>query len=307
MFRAMRFIAFLAVIAAVVATSHAQVADPMKVQTLIAMVDYKNPPDFRKGTWIRYDVKGGSVSGQTQSFRSTLLVPGEERFWGDDGFWLETWTELRPGVNAAAATLMSYAAFQDSFPYERLQHYMRKTAAAAEEGLRPTEEVVRRSMTAARVRKWLVSTDSWKVDTLGPDTVITPIGTFNVIKVQLQRGTGATQDTRDSTIYSETREYRTEYRSAEVPITHIVREDIELTARRRAWRVGQSQEGAPFQLIERSWLTSRLVEKGEGGLTSMILPPSRQKSLREQFPAEFATRKPVVKTPGKTGATPKSR
>lgn len=304
MFRATRLLAVLLAVAALIATSNVQGQTPDRVQNLIAMVDYLNPPDFKKGTWIRYAAQGGSVSGQTQQFRSTLLIAGEERFWGDDGFWLETWTEMAPGVNGASAALMSYATFQDSFPYTRLQHYMRKTAAPGE--LRPTEEIVRRSITAARVRKWLTSVDGWDVDTLGPDTVVTPLGTLPVIKVRLQRGTGKTEDSRDSTIYTEVRESRIEFRSMEVPITHIAREDIEWTSRRRAWRIGQSQEGAPFQLIERSFLSSRAVEKGDGGLASLILPPHRQKSLREQFPSEFAAKKPV-KTPGKTGTTPKTR
>jgi len=306
MFRAMRLLAAVVAVAALIATSNAQVgSDPDRIQNLIAMVDYQHPPDFKTGTWVRYSVTGGSVTGQSQAFRTTILVPAEERFWGDDGFWLETWTEVHPGVNGAAAALMSYATFQDSFPIQRMQHYMRKTAAPGDD--KPTEEIVRRSITAARVRKWLTSTDDWKIDTLGADTLITPIGNLAVVKVRIQRGTGATQDTRDSTVYTEARETRIEYRSPQVPITHIAREDIEWTSQRRAWRIGQSQEGAPFQLIERSWLSSRIVEKGQGGLHSMILPLSREKSLREQFPSEFADKKPAVRAPGKTGTSPKTR
>ena len=52
---------------------------------------------------------------------------------------------------------------------------------------------------------------------------------------------------------------------------------------------------------------SRIEAKGEGGLTSMILPPNRQKSLRELYPAEFASKKAVVKPPGKAGTSSKSR
>lgn len=308
MFRAIRVPALLLAAAAVFAISNAAAQDPEKVQSLVSMVDYLHPPDFKKGSWIRYRVQGGSASGQSQNFHTTLLIAGEERFWGDDGFWLETWTEVAPGVNASSAALMSYATFQDSFPYARIQHYMRKTAMPGGDDGRPlSEEVMRRSITAARVRKWLSSEDPWKTDTLGPDTVATPFGTFPVIKVRLQRGTGKTEDSRDSTVYTESRETRIEYRTLGVPITHIAREDIEYVAQRRAWRVGASQEGAPFQLIERSWLSSRIVEKGESGLASMVLPPSRQKSLREQFPSEFAAKRPAVKVPGKSGTAPGSR
>ena len=308
MFRAMRLIAAALALAAVVTVSNAQIGtDPDRIQNLIAMVDYLHPPDFKAGTWIRYSVETGSVSGQSQKLATTLLVPGEERFWGEDGFWLETQTELRPGVGGAVATLMSYSAFEDSFPIQRMQHYMRKTATPEGEG-KVTEEIVRRSITAARVRKWLSSSEDWKTDTLGPDTLHTPWGVLDVIKVRIQRGTGATQDTRDSTVYMESRETRIEYRSMKVPITHIAREDVEWAAKRRAWRIGQSQEGAPFQLIDRSWVVSRVAAQGTSGLASMVFPPSRQKSLRQLYPAEFASKKPAVATPPrKSGTSPRSR
>ena len=157
------------------------------------------------------------------------------------------------------------------------------------------------------MRKWLSSAEDWKTDTLEPDTLHTPLGVLDVIKVRMQRGTGATQDTRDSTVYTEARESRIEYRSLKVPITHIAREDVEWSSQRRAWRIGQSQEGAPFQLIDRSWVSSRVAATGTTGVTSLVLPPSRQRSLRQQFPAEFAAKKPAAATPRKSGTSPASR
>lgn len=301
MSRAMRLCAAV-LVATALAVPAVRAQDPSKVNNLIGMVDYSKPPDFRTGTWIRYEVTGGSATGQSHRFWTTMLIAGEERFWGDDGFWLETWTEYVPDQPAAAATLMSYAAFRDSFPHARFQHYMRKTAASGDDESVPVvEEVVKRSLTTARVRKWLSRDDDWKRDTVGRDTVITPLGTFDCVKIELQRGIGKTEDTPDSTIYTETRETRTEYRTREVPISHIAREDIEYSARRRAWRRGQSEEGAPFQTLERSWLSSRAIGKGEGDKASRVLPAARQKSLREQFPAEFAAKKPAGR-PAKTGS-----
>lgn len=300
MSRAMRLGAAV-LAAAALSIPEVRAQDPSKVNNLIGMVDYSKPPDFRTGTWIRYQVTSGSATGQSQRFWTTMLIAGEERFWGDDGFWLETWTEYVPDLPAAAATLMSYAVFQDSFPHARFQHYMRKTAAPGDESAPVVEEVVKRSLTTARVRKWLSREDDFKRDTLGRDTVVTPLGTFDCVKIELQRGIGKTEDTADSTIYTETRETRTEYRTPHVPISHLAREDIEYSARRRAWRRGQSQEGAPFQTLERSWLSSRVIASGAGDKASAVLPAARQKSLREQFPAEFAAKKPAAR-PGKPGA-----
>lgn len=290
MFRATRLLAVALAAGAALAFS-ASAQNPHRVSNLIAMVDYSRQPEFKKGDWVQYDVQSGSVTGESERYLATLLVAGEERFWGDDGFWIETITEYGPEARTATATLMSYAVFQDSFPYARLTHYMRKVANGTGDG-GIEEQLVARSITTTRVRKWLSRDDSWKTDTIGPDTVVTPLGTIPVIKVRFERGTGATVDIEDSTVYTESREYRTEYRSPLIPITHLAREEMETVQRRRAWRIGQSQEGAPFQLLSQSTLSARAVQKGPGGIASMVLPQGRQKSLREWFPAEFANKKP---------------
>ena len=42
-----------------------------------------------------------------ERFNTTIFVPAEERFWGDDCFWLETWTESsQPGAIHGAATAL---------------------------------------------------------------------------------------------------------------------------------------------------------------------------------------------------------
>jgi hypothetical protein len=305
MIRAIRLLVPIAVLAIVITNARTQDAPSNAVNTrvhnLIGMVDYSVPPDFKIGSWVKYAARGGSSDGSTQAFVSVILVPAEERFWGDDGFWVESW--LQPAGDSTTvpyATLMSYAVFQDSFPIPRMLYYTRKQISGVDESGKLIEEISRRNPNSFKVRKWLSEREGFATDTLGPDTVVTPLGTVQCQKYRLRRGTGKTEDTADSTVYSEMRETRTVYMSKTVPITHLVREEIEYSVKRRAWKVGQSQEGAPFQLLEESRLSTRLLAYGNSGLHSQLLPPSRCKSLRELYPPQAAaTTKAPAKAPAK--------
>jgi hypothetical protein len=309
MIRAIRLLVPVAVLSIVLTNARSQDAPVntanTRVHNLIGMVDYSAPPDFKVGTWVKYTASGGSSDGSTQAFTSAILIPAEERFWGDDGFWVESW--LQPGGDSAIvpyATLMSYAVFQDSFPVPRMLHYTRKQVSGVDENGKLIEEISRRNPNSLKVRKWLSDREGFATDTLGADTVVTPLGTIPCQKYRLRRGTGKTEDTADSTVYTEMRETRTVYMSKTVPITHLVREEIEYSVKRRAWKVGQSQEGAPFQLLEESRLSTRLLAYGKSGLQSQLLPPSRCKSLRELYPpqASAATKAPAKKAPATTTA-----
>ena len=313
MFRAMRPIVLALLLALAYTAVHAQDAPvntaAARVHNLIGLVDYYSPPDFKVGSWVRYSANGGASDGSIQAFYSTILIPAEERFWGDDGFWVESW--MQPGgdsVTIPYATLMSYSVFRDSFPVTRMLHYTRKQVSGVDENGRIQEEITRRNPNSLKVRKWLREGEGFAIDTLGRDSVVTPRGTLNCLKLRLRRGTGKTEDRPDSTVYSEERETRIVYMSKTVPITHLVREELTYTVQRRAWKVGQSQEGAPFQTLASSQLTTQLVDYGDHGLKSQMLPPERCKSLRELYPPQAAKTpaKSTAKAPVKKSAAPSS-
>src|SRR5262249_29444747 len=74
----------------------------------IGLVDYAHKPTFKVGDWVRYRMLSHSELGESDDYTLTLLIAGEEDFWGDPGFWLETWAELSTGQPSIRAALMSY-------------------------------------------------------------------------------------------------------------------------------------------------------------------------------------------------------
>jgi hypothetical protein len=61
----------------------------------IGLVDYRRKPDFKVGDWVRYHITGTNMTGDKDDYLVTVLIAGEESFWGEDGFWVETWTDPR--------------------------------------------------------------------------------------------------------------------------------------------------------------------------------------------------------------------
>lgn len=270
-------------------------AEPKPVNNIngIGLVDYTRKPDFKVGDWVRYHVVGSSLMGARDDYRATVLIAGEERFWGEDGFWVETWNELPDAKQAkVVATLMSYAVFQDSLPIPHMQLYMRKGLGQMDEHGLPLEELLKRPPKSLKSRKSTDGDVTFAIDTLSTDTVHTAVGNFTCQKYRIRQGTAITHEQGDSTVYMEVREDRTVFMSLDVPITHIVREDIDYTIQRRAWKVGHSQESAPLLMLERSQGSSRLEAMGKKGV-ARLLPVERQKSLAELYPASTSKAAPA--------------
>lgn len=260
----------------------------------IGLVDYGHPPDFRVGTWARYHTVGASERGMKNDYTMTVLVGGEERFWGDDGFWLETQTEQVGKSPQAIATLMSYSIFQDSLPLLRMQAYMRKSTQGLDEDGNPIVTVVRRPPATLKSRTPFEAGQTWEVDTLGADTVHAAGRVFDVVKVRIRNASGQTVDTPDSTYNNVIEEIRTVYLSPQVPLTHIVREDIQTTISREAWRAGRSQDKV-VRILDVSRGSARLLAFGEG-LEAKVVPERFRRSLAAQFPPRASA------APGKRAA-----
>jgi hypothetical protein len=124
------------------------------------------------------------------------------------------------------------------------------------------------------------------------DTVITPLGTYSCEKIQTKRGTGTTQDIGDSTSYGEEYEITTSYMTPKIPLTHLARQDVDVTISKRTWRIGHSENGVPMQVMRHSSISARAIGYGEG-MKSQSFPLDRQKSL-PRLSASTAT--PAKKT-----------
>ena len=264
----------------------------------IGLVDYSKPPDFKVGTYVSYQTIQSADGIAEPGEPVTLLVPGEERFWGDDCFWLET----RQG-EASIMSLISYAVFQDSFPQYRMRFYTRKTISGLDDNGNLDEQLQQMPPSLLKSRAPLPSGDRDRITDLGPDTVSTPFGTFTCKKIETKRGTGTTQDVGDSTVYTEEYETRTSWFTSKIPMTHLAKEDVDVTVSRKAWRIGHSDPAQKMILMKHSTMSSRVQGFGEG-MKSEAFPAERQKSLARGTTA--AATPPAAKAKSKKAAPPKT-
>lgn len=268
----------------------------------IGLIDYSKPPDFRVGTWAKYHVLGHSQMGLEDDYFVTVLIAGEEEFWGERCFWVETHTEVPGKAPRSIATLMSYSAFADTLGWKKMQYYMRKTITGLTPDGKPDIQIIR--VPKGTVRQ--ASKDPGYVfgfDTLGTDTVMVPKGHFQVEKFRMRTGTQVQRDQSDSTYEEIEREDRTTYVASKVPITHLVREYIDHRDTRRSWLTGQSSQATPEVMFEHAVGDARLVDYGEG-MEGVAVPRQFRRPLSEQS----AARAPAPSAPPKaTSPTPKSK
>jgi hypothetical protein len=281
-------------------------ADTGAIMNGIGLIDYRHKPDFKIGDWVRYQMKSHSELGASDDYELTVMIAGEEDFWGDPGFWVETWVEM-PGVPPQTrASLVSYEIFSDTVATQRLLLYTRKMISMLNEDGTPKMDINKPSASTLKARREVQNPVRFSLDTLGTDTVVTPKGTFKPLKVLMKQGTGATQMVGDSSLYTEVRENRTSWYTLEVPITHLAREDIESINAHKSWLTGRSGDALPLAIRDRGLGTARLIDFGHGA-TARLVPERLRRTIAQQVAAEKAAAKPKSTTAkpassGKSGA-----
>jgi hypothetical protein len=292
-FRALALAVFVAASCAAVAN-----AIPVKIVNrinAIGLVDYTHRPSFKVGDFVRYRVNTTTDGAESSAYLLTVLIAGEEEFWGEKCFWLETWTDDVDGRKESVASLMSYDVFRDSLADERIQLYRRKLINGIDENGLPAEELIRGTANLGSIRSAPNRPTGYDVDTVGVDTVQTPLGLIHARHVDIMTGKQATRTEGDSTVYLENRETRSRWLAPEVAITRVAREDTRTTSGRRAWKLGYSRESGPMIVKETSVVSARVVEAGHG-LKARLVPPARATSFEQQAAARRAA-------PARKGAT----
>lgn len=264
----------------------------------IGLVDYTRKPDFKVGDWVRYRMSSRSELGVVEEYDVVLLLAGERELWGDKGFWIETWREEPGRPPEVIASLISYDIFKDSTATQRLQIYTRQVISLLGDDGTPRIDINKPAASILKARREVRNPVRWTRDTVGVDTCITPAGDFRSTKVLLKQGTGATQAVGDSTIYQELREDRVSHYHLAIPITHLVKEEIELVASRKAWMIGRSGDATELTTRDRGNGSARLIAFGSGGLEPVFVPKRYQSTIAEQKAAaaraKAATRKPAT-------------
>lgn len=257
----------------------------------IGMIDYSHKPNFKVGDWVTYHLTGSSEMGMTDDYTVTVTIGGEERFWGEDGFWVETIMQRKGQQPVSVATLMSYAIFGDSTPLRNLQLYQRKTVTDLDENENPIPTLMRRQGGALRNRDKTRKGFTTAIDTIGTETVTVPKGTYVVKKVTMRQGIAQTTDVGDTTLRTVVRDERTQYVNRDIPITSMAREDVFYSMRRQAWKIGNSQN-APDNVMDEARGVSQLIDFGTGGKVNMV-PRAMRKSIKDQQASQV--RKPAAK------------
>ncbi len=256
----------------------------------IGLIDYSSKPTFKVGDWVTYRMTGSSDMGMQDNYTVTVLIAGEEEFWGERCVWVESWTDAAGRPPRAIATLMSYSIFGDSLAIQRMQLYRRKSITADDEHGDPQQDVIRAAASALKSRTLFKRPLQWTVDTLSADTVNTPKGQFLAKRVSIRQGTGATASVKDSSIYTEVRENRMSYMHDDIPVTRVVREDVENIIARRTWEIGRSSTSTEMFIRDRGVGVARLLDFGSGK-QSRLVPAKHRMSFADQKKAEAASKR----------------
>jgi hypothetical protein len=279
--RAIRWILLGLICLAFLPTGPAAAPQPVNLINGIGLIDYTRKPDFKVGSWAKYHVTGSSEMGMSDDYVVTVLIAGEEKFWGEDGFWVETWTEPKGKPPWAVATLMSYEIFNDDMPLVRMQLYSRKMINEVTTDGQPVQTIAKRPSSSLTMRKPVADKSAVVTDTLGKETITVPRGSFPCTKVVIRHGVGATADMADSSVRTDVYETRTVFMNRQIPITSVAREEIENLIQRKSWKIGHSQD-APLNTMDKAKGVAELIDYGSGGLKPELVPEAFRRSLAEQ-------------------------
>ncbi len=254
----------------------------------LGYIDYRNRPRFKVGDWIKYHFSSKSDDGRSEDYDITMLVGGEERFWGDDCFWLETWAGGRTLPAQKNAVLMSYSAFGDTAWLQHIDVYQRKTAAlVAKDEI--AQELVRRVL-GGRATSTDRASLTVLTDTLGTDTVTVDSGLLRCTKVTRKAGVGSVEEHGDSTLRIENWSRKTLLLAPRIPMTSLAREFDERWVTRKTWRVGKSADAIQNYAM-RGTGTLTLVGYGSGNLQPVVTPLN----ARGKFVSKAAPRRAAPK------------
>ena len=245
------------------------------------MVNYMQRPNFTVGSWVKYHATSTSERGFKDDYTVTILIGGEEVWWGEPCFWIETRTQ-RAGEKREnfTASLVSYAAFGDTMAEDHILWFIRKTINGLKLDGTPDIGLYTRGKNEIQLRKaqWMKEENPPLLDSLGRETVTVAAGTFETSKVRRTYGHAETAEQGDSTIYYRRKLGRTFFMTPKVPFTNIAKVVVDDVQEGKTWMAGKFDKGA-LNTLEKAVGTTELVEYGTSGMTAALVPVGSRKPI----------------------------
>src|SRR5216117_1256302 len=92
--RALSLRLFTALSALVLLSLAAEVHAQATAVSGVSYIDCRGRPRFKVGDWGKYHFTGKSDAGEKLDYHMIVLIAGEEIFWGEPCFWVETQVSL---------------------------------------------------------------------------------------------------------------------------------------------------------------------------------------------------------------------
>src|SRR5262245_32599499 len=169
----------------------------------VGMLDFGRGRHFKVGDWVRYRTLGNSEQGYKTDYTVTVLIAGEELWWGEECFWVETQTSYSGNPPEVTASLISFAVFEDSLPNRRFARFLRKYLDGVDVNGNWVQQPFQRAAGEVTSRGWEEYEPKRQVDTLGVEKVQVPKGSFDGLKIRQLYKEYTTKMDGDSTVYFE--------------------------------------------------------------------------------------------------------
>jgi hypothetical protein len=197
-----------------------------------------------------------------------VRIVGEATYRGARCFWVETWYGPEESTANYDLALVSYDVFKDVAPDVHYRHYIRLVLLGLDNDGIPEMNDLQRSNPNSPMPD--LRPYRGDVDTLGMETVETPLGPIEGRLVRLKRRLARTHPEADSTVNRVTDTTRRTWLSRRVPVTSVIKEEEVSERKVQAYKLGTPSTDAPLQTTDTLSRTAVAIAWGTGAKSELL-------------------------------------